>query len=763
MGLLLKLKKGDTAFKSLRYGNDRPGGGDSGQPYIRTALPDSKVLPSEGLGISENVDSFFINNKKPLIKLQKKAKDINLDNAIRGGITSPILAFQDVERLTAYFFDKKNPSGIIFAAKQNALSRIAPKTEASTGLAYGLGTINAGIYTPLSTIAQAGVGFLGTHLNKQGLDPTGAIPFLDINKYGQRVYRNNQSKNNILKPPTKGQERRASRKQARAKSKIDKISNNSYSARKESRLRNKADKLNERADILRGGKGNFKNRLLEIWEDKQKDPTPAIGNGIIRKYSGGPGSFLGIGKTRIKFATTNDGKTPSRTGVNKFDPYLDGKNNVGYKEYGALWAEKPGGINYYTRNIYSKGASVDYIKSKYNTPFNPFTYNSALDNNLFGRPNYYERQFLFKNKSNISFEPNDLPRVTLEEQAQPWAIENQTVATVGGNAPKALTQDEINQKTYKSFYRYTEQENKFLHPSYARTRQEEIDGKKPDKFPKVRHENRVNIGDPGQNNGSYLVFQDAINASRVNDPRINTTTDDRLELNDFVQFRIKIVKGTTSPSYGGATLEGDRMKFRAYIDNMSDSFSSKWNNINYMGVGETLRKYQGFDRGLNLGFTVAALSQAEMFGMYEKLKYLANSIMPTYSDVGYMTGNLIELTIGDWCKDQPGILESFTYEIPEEASWELKIGSGQFVGGEVPMMIKVTGFKFFPIYKFRPDYGKGNYFFGKNVPAINPFIPVTSSNSAQVTNVIQNLSQNTLPSPDGLGLYSDSTGVNFNV
>ena len=73
MGLLLKLKKGDTAFKSLRYGNDRPGGGDSGQPYIRTALPDSKVLPSEGLGISENVDSFFINNKKPLIKLQKKA------------------------------------------------------------------------------------------------------------------------------------------------------------------------------------------------------------------------------------------------------------------------------------------------------------------------------------------------------------------------------------------------------------------------------------------------------------------------------------------------------------------------------------------------------------------------------------------------------------------------------------------------------------------------------------------------------------------
>ena len=143
------------------------------------------------------------------------------------------------------------------------------------------------------------------------------------------------------------------------------------------------------------------------------------------------------------------------------------------------------------------------------------------------------------------------------------------------------------------------------------------------------------------------------------------------------------------------------MKFRAFIDNMSDSFSSKWNNINYMGVGETLKKYQGFDRGLTLGFTVAALSQAEMFGMYEKLKYLASSITPTYSDVGYMTGNLIELTIGDWCKNQPGILESFTYDIPEEGSWELKIGAGQNVGGELPMMIKVTGFKFFPIYDLK--------------------------------------------------------------
>jgi hypothetical protein len=781
MGLLLKLKDGDTKFKSLRYGNDRPGGGDSGQPYIRTAIPGAQTKPDLELGISDDVDKFFVNTKKDLSKLKKTAKKVPLDNVIRGGLMSPILAFQDVERLSAYFFSTKNPSGLIFAAKQNALSRIAPKTEATTGLAYGMGTINDGIYTPLSTIAQAGVGFLGTHLNKQGLDPTGAIPFLDINKYGQRVYRNNKSKNNILKPPTKGQERRASRKQARAKSKKNKISNNSYSARKESRLRNKADKLDERADILTGGKGNFKNRLLEIWEDKQRNPTPAIGNGIIRKYSGGPGSFLGIGKTRIKFATTNDGKTPSRTGRNKFDPYTDGKNNVGYKNYGALWS--PGGIDYDANKIYGEGASVEYINSIYNTPYNPFSYDSKLRNNSYGRPNFYERSFLFKNKSKISFEFKDLYKIDKEEQFQPWAVENQTVATAGGNAPKALTQDEINEKTLKSFYRYTEQEDKFLHPSYARTRQEETDSTTPDKFPKVRQEDRVNIGDPGKKQGSYRLVTDKINGSNVNDPRL--VKDPNKELNDFVQFRIKIIKGDSPSATSVGALSGDRMKFRAFIDNMSDSFNSKWKNINYMGVGETFRKYQGFDRSLSLGFTVVALSQAEMFGMYEKLKYLASSITPTYSDVGYMTGNLIELTIGDYFKSQPGILESFTYDIPEESSWELKLGKGAEVGGELPMMIKVTGFKFTPIYNFRPEY-KTRKLLAANVPSSIPTTTLSNNNSPNSTvasaaspqaastsnwysnlennssqfQTNQNLSQNILPSPDGLGLYSDSTMFN---
>ena len=160
MGLLIKLQDGDTSLKSLKLVTDRPGGGSSGQPYIKNPIdrPDLPVL--------------------------------NSDFLLRGGISAPFNALEDVIRLTKYFFDFRNPSGLLFTAKQNLLSRVSPKTEASRGIGYAGGLINAGVYTPLSTIAEAGVVAFGGHLNKQGIDPTGLIPSLSVNKYQDIIISN---------------------------------------------------------------------------------------------------------------------------------------------------------------------------------------------------------------------------------------------------------------------------------------------------------------------------------------------------------------------------------------------------------------------------------------------------------------------------------------------------------------------------------------------------------------------------------------------
>jgi hypothetical protein len=53
---------------------------------------------------------------------------------------------------------------LLFIAKQQLLSRTAVRTQTS-------GILNEGIYSPLNTLAQAGVSAFGGHLNKQGINP----------------------------------------------------------------------------------------------------------------------------------------------------------------------------------------------------------------------------------------------------------------------------------------------------------------------------------------------------------------------------------------------------------------------------------------------------------------------------------------------------------------------------------------------------------------------------------------------------------------
>jgi hypothetical protein len=127
-----------TNLKSLRYGQDRVGGGSSNQPYIKSPIPDN----SSSLGRTGGVD--FL---------------------LRGGTLTPSRAIQDVSRLTKMFFDFKSPNGVLFTAKQNLLSRTNVKTQAS-------GILNQGAYLPTSTILQVAGNAFGIHLNKQGLDPT---------------------------------------------------------------------------------------------------------------------------------------------------------------------------------------------------------------------------------------------------------------------------------------------------------------------------------------------------------------------------------------------------------------------------------------------------------------------------------------------------------------------------------------------------------------------------------------------------------------
>ena len=268
-----------------------------------------------------------------------------------------------------------------------------------------------------------------------------------------------------------------------------------------------------------------------------------------------------------------------------------------------------------------------------------------------------------------------------------------------------------------------------------------------------------------EGNAGYDRALDKINALpiyRSSGPDVNKP------INDLVKFRIAVIDNN-NPSFK------TYIHFRAFIDSMSDSFTSDWEAQKFMGRGENFYKYSGFDRSISLSWTVAAQSKQELIPMYQKLNYLASVCAPDYSDAGYMRGNLISLTVGGWCYEQVGIMKGITLDVPTESPWEIGINDEDNTNDssvkELPMIVKVTGFQFTPIHNFVPKvqqnrygnksgfvsrYGKeqyvalaaasgndNNYDGGENnwnyIPNKEPLAPVPPRKTAEFTPVVPNI------------------------
>jgi hypothetical protein len=92
--------------------------------------------------------------------------------------------------------------------------------------------------------------------------------------------------------------------------------------------------------------------------------------------------------------------------------------------------------------------------------------------------------------------------------------------------------------------------------------------------------------------------------------------------------------------------------------------------------------------------------------MYKKLNYLASTLTPDYSDNGYMKGNLVQLTIGGYFYEQPGIITGMNISMAEDSTWEIGIndeGGDDNSVKELTHIIRVEGFSFTPIHNFRPS------------------------------------------------------------
>jgi hypothetical protein len=280
-GLEERLFTQGTDFRTLKYGKDRPGGGSSREPFVnRNTLP-GLTEQSPDLGLLGG----------------------NTDFLLRAGTLKR--SADDVSRITQFFTTGK---GLSFVAKQNLLSRTNVKTQAQS---IGL---NAGPYVPTSTIAQVGVDGLGFHLNKQGLNPFAATGLDSGNDgTGGGLFQNLLNAGSIptyLSADIKGGD-------SGDTNRLVQLKNNKvvgFGGRFDASLPSFFSQGTRLVSGLAGAADRiFGTDLKSKVNDLIPNLSPELAaNSIsnarneILAYGGGPGSEIGVGRTRIKRSTFSD-------------------------------------------------------------------------------------------------------------------------------------------------------------------------------------------------------------------------------------------------------------------------------------------------------------------------------------------------------------------------------------------------------------------------------------------------------------------------
>ncbi len=622
MSLIQRLKNGETRLLGLTYGNDRFDNGNSGQPYIKNPIP-------------RNFGPF------------------SDDFLLRGGATAVVNSGKDVLRLGKMFADFRSPKGLFFIIKQNLLSRTAVRTQTSKGL------LNEGAYSPLSTLAQAGIVAFGGHLNKQGIDP-----FFEVGAYA-----NNPSLYfNKIKP-------------------------------------NQND--------LSGSIEN--NRLVTIFNNTQIGNKTTLNFGgvkgttinpngndgkILLSYSGGPGSVLGIGTTNIRFADQRTGinnklfNTPYFNGRDKRNPNISGSILNYTPVFSHIRSDLDNKIYFGKENGLNRFKEARGVSQTYSELVGGKTSESIYPDNLLNHQiSVYTQGNTFPNNSDRIYDNNTFTY----NQNQ---ITGSNVNINGGNGSPTIQDFRA---TLRSDNSLPKNKKDIAVKIGSLTEAPSYTGNKV-------YESRVNIGGkdgkgPGHF-GSKNLSSYASGSGIGPIDKINALTNlGEKVANDLVKFRITFI-GNTIPSNPEDPLKLKYLHFRAFLDSMSDSYNATWNNFNYLGRNESFYTYGGYTRTISLGWTVAAQSKQELIPMYKKLNFLASSLTGDYSGDGYMRGNLVKLTVGGYLYEQPGIITSLTYDVPEESPWEIGIntsGSEDSTVKELPHIIRVTGFNFTPIQTFIPQ------------------------------------------------------------
>jgi len=682
---LLDLK---TDLKSLKYGSDRPGGGDSGQPYQKVDI--------------NTVDSGF-----------NRFRMTNFDDGlVRGGVVGAANA-SIVDTLRIGKFLKDFPKGPLFIVKQVGLQLSNPALETKKitigngrGVLGFIGNTLSAINNTLgptriynlgiNTIAQVPVNAFGIHFNRHGLLPVQD----DQTKYLAVAEANNQGVN------------APDNRLVGLKTRFylgDRQTENipGFNNRKKRKLLAQIDAFG----------GIIKKPKPIGFLDANKELT-------VDRYIGGPGSVYGIGNTTIPRKTFTEDKSKIDLALEQ-SQILAGntKDNNGDVQKVKLKDTFDFKISNKTNSDLSKD-SFDDLTSDGNLRttlkdknINTNTYSGSITWTPSTGPKIVDKDadlelsnlttgtkedidvndFTTKGENTIKYTPSAIATGNVAKYAElRQAINNRISAQQlytdigkgGGSAASSLLSiipliDDYNLPSPVRVNEMTSSRDGYS----AIGRSQFTNQNKVQPFPNYNsskdNTKKIITVDVSRSDKDFKYVSSSL-ANKFNRTNDTVVDDDTLAL----QFM------PLDPFTGNILRT---LKFLGYITDYSENYDSTWDPIKYAGRNESFYIFKEFKRTAKVSFNIPCFNPKELEQKHCDMSELASVLAGKYQDNLLLGGIITRLKVGRYINDQPGIITDLSFSPIEGSSWDLDRG--------LAFYLKVS-FGFTLIHNFLPQYGK---------------------------------------------------------
>ena len=382
---------------------------------------------------------------------------------------------------------------------------------------------------------------------------------------------------------------------------------------------------------------------------------PTIPKGITipaLSYLGGPNSAYGIGVTNIKRSEDTVSDALTNAARSNFKLKYDLNNSYGLAKFDEL--------------------TDDNGQTKLLNYKNPLTQLTATYFNIANRNE--------KNLDDVERASNTV-RQALDQAAKPNPETNESGFKPIYDIRKRL--EDVDDKKLKDY----------LHTTYGFARSRKKTTTSADLDPKKF----IVPGKDFSGNSPYQLYSDPehrgdkINAIDFIDQYKTSPYPDNGP-KDFIKFYFEDAAANTNA-----------MVFRCTINGFSDTFTPNWSNIEILGRPEGAYLYSSFERQISFNFTVAAQSRSEMIPIWRKLNYLATYTMPTYASNQAVkpSGPFMRITLGDLFYQTPGFINSLSYTVPDEATWDIgQYNSEDTDAKQLPTIVDVAvGFTLITDYR----------------------------------------------------------------